>query len=70
MKFDSYNQANNYIFYKKKKIIKTKITSFENILYYFIKNIKINKNISNLNIGIKEHLLSKNIIKKIKLKNF
>jgi len=70
LKFDSYNQANNYIFYKKKKIIKTKITSFENILYYFIKNIKINKNISNLNIGIKEHLLSKNIIKKIKLKNF
>ena len=60
-------------FIKKKKIIRSKITSVENIVNLFLKNIKNKNCISNLDIGIKEHFLSNNILKKIlkvKLKDF
>jgi len=73
LKFNSYSSIYNYIFYKKKKIIRSKITSVENIVNLFLKNIKNKNSISNLDIGIKEHFLSNNILKKIlkvKLKDF
>ena len=65
LKFNSYNSIDNYIFYKKKKFIKSRVTPIENIFNLFLKNINRNSAISNLNIGIKEHFLSNAILKKI-----
>ncbi len=65
IKFNSYNSADNYIFNKRKKFIKSSITSIENIINLFLKNIDNNKTFSNLDIGVREHYLSKAILRKI-----
>ena len=68
IKFNSYNSKDNFIFCKKKKIIKSTKTSIECILAVFLRNIQKKKIISNLNIGVKEHLLSNNILKEMRKK--
>ena len=65
LKFNSYLENDNYIFYKKKEHIKSRTTSIENILNLFLNNIHKKNKISNINIGIKEHYLSTAILKKI-----
>ena len=65
LKFNSYINKDNYIFYKKKKYIRSKVTSIENILNLLLNNIYKKKIISNISLGIKEHILSTNILKKI-----
>jgi predicted dehydrogenase len=65
LKFNSYLENDNYIFYKKKEYIKSKTTSIENILNLFLNNIYKKNKVSNINIGIKEHYLSTAILKKI-----
>lgn len=65
LKFNSYVKNDNYFFYKKKTFVKSKTTSIEYILRLFLNNIYRKTVNSNMNIGIKEHYLSTNIIKKI-----
>ena len=65
LKFNSYINKDNYIFYKKKNYIRSKVTSIENILNLLLNNIYKKKIISNISLGIKEHILSTNILKKI-----
>ena len=67
LKFNSYDKNDNYILLKKKEPINSKITSIDNILNLFIKNIFRKKIVSNIDTGIKEHLLSTNILKKISI---
>lgn len=65
LKFNSYENKDNYISCEKKNYISSKKKSVENILDIFFNNIyKKNKN-SNIDLGIKEHFLSTNILKKI-----
>ena len=64
-KFNSYVKKDNFIFCKKKLHIDSNKNSIENILNIFLNNI-CKKNIkSNINIGVKEQLLSTNIIKSL-----
>ena len=65
IKFNSYNLADNYIFSKKKRFIKSPGTSIENVLNFFLNNIDNKKTFSNLDIGVKEHYLSNAILRKI-----
>jgi predicted dehydrogenase len=72
LRFNSYKPRDNYFFYKKKNLIISKISSIENVLHLFLKTIDKNNKISNLNIGVKEHFLSNNILKslsKVRSKN-
>ena len=65
--FDAYNYKNNY-FVKganKKRYIKNKISSFENITNFFLKMIKDKKYYSNIDLGLKEMKITYGILKKI-----
>ena len=65
LKYNSYVKKDNFIFCKKKLHIDSNKTSIENILNIFLNNI-CKKNIkSNINIGVKEQLLSTNIIRSL-----
>lgn len=65
LKYNSYVKKDNFIFCKKKLYIDSNKTSIENILNIFLNNI-CKKNIkSNINIGVKEQLLSTNIIRSL-----
>lgn len=73
LKFNSYIDKDNYIYCEKKYLIKSKTTSVENILRLFLNNIYKKKIFSNIDMGVKEHQLSTNILKKIssiRFKNF
>tara|TARA_B110000008_G_C16456660_1_gene358246 strand:- start:16 stop:525 length:510 start_codon:yes stop_codon:yes gene_type:complete len=65
--FDAYNYNNNYfaIGESKKRYIKNKISSFENITNIFLKIIKNKTYYSNIDLGLREMKITNGILNKI-----